>query len=135
LKGIKVPVRLCNITANPILIKPNSELCVVNEVKVVDDLSTHLTADSCNPNQLDVDSDTCFVDGLGLTIDETDLTPEQLLRVRQVLGKWQLVFKTGANDIGKVTSVKHKIVLTDETPFKMPYRKIPPGMYEEVRQH
>ena len=135
MKGIKVPVRLCNITANPILIKPNSELCVVNEVKVVDDLSTHLTADSCNPNQLDVDSDTCFVDGLGLTIDETDLTPDQLLGVRQVLGKWQLVFNTGANDIGKVTSVKHKIVLTDETPFKIPYWKIPPGMYEEVRQH
>ena len=57
------------ISANPILIKPKSELCVVNEVKVVDDLSSQLTADSCNPNQLDIDSDKYFVEGLGLTID------------------------------------------------------------------
>ena len=101
----------------------------------MDDLSSQLIADSCNLNKFDVDSDKCFVEGLGLTIDDTDLTPEHLLRVRQVLGKWQHVFSTGANAIGKVTSVKHKIVLTDETSFKMPYRKISPSMYEEVRQH
>ena len=31
--------------------------------------------------------------------------------------------------------MKHRIILTDDKPFKQPYRKIPPGMYEEVRQH
>ena len=31
--------------------------------------------------------------------------------------------------------VKHKIELTDDTPFKQRTRRIPPGMYAEVRQH
>ena len=31
--------------------------------------------------------------------------------------------------------MKHSIKLTDNTPFKEPYRRIPPAMYEEVKQH
>ena len=45
------------------------------------------------------------------------------------------VFSTGTTDIGRTDLVKHKIVLDDDIPFKDPYRKIPPAMYEEVRQH
>lgn len=30
---------------------------------------------------------------------------------------------------------EHRIELEDDTPFKEPYRKIPPALYEEVRQH
>ncbi len=29
----------------------------------------------------------------------------------------------------------HDIKLTDETPFKEPYRRIPPSLYDEVRTH
>ena len=39
------------------------------------------------------------------------------------------------NRFGKTDLVKHKIDLLDPKPFKQPYRRIPPGMYEEVRQH
>lgn len=31
--------------------------------------------------------------------------------------------------------MKHEIKLTDNVPFKEPYRRIAPGMFEEVRQH
>ena len=31
--------------------------------------------------------------------------------------------------------MKHHIRLTDDKPFQQPYRRIPPGMFEEVRQH
>lgn len=31
--------------------------------------------------------------------------------------------------------MKHKIELTDNKPLKEPYRKIPPGIYNEVREH
>lgn len=31
--------------------------------------------------------------------------------------------------------VEHEIKLSDNTPFKEPYRRIPPGMFEEIRQH
>jgi len=31
--------------------------------------------------------------------------------------------------------LKNKIVLTNYTSFEQPYRKIPPAMYDEIRQH
>ena len=47
----------------------------------------------------------------------------------------QKVFSKNPNDIGKTDIVKHRIVLEDDKPFKQPYRRVPPAMYEEVRQH
>ena len=46
-----------------------------------------------------------------------------------------VVLAKGSTDLGKTDIVKHKIVLTDNVPFKTPYRRIPPAMYEEVRVH
>ena len=37
------------------------------------------------------------------------------------------------NDSGHTTVIKHKISLKDETPFKDRVRRIPPGMFEEVK--
>ncbi|XP_052777891.1 uncharacterized protein LOC128215224 [Mya arenaria] len=124
---VKVPVRLCNMTAKPVLIRPKSDICVVDEVKVVDNLASSLPPSSSS--SLDP------VDDLGVKIDIDNLSPDQILRVRQVLGNWRHIFSTGPTDLGCSNIVKHKIVLTNDTPFKQPYRKIPPGMYEEVRQH
>ena len=52
-----------------------------------------------------------------------------------MLGNWSQVFSKGPTDIGCTNLLKHKIVLEDPTPFKQSYRRIPPGLYEEVRQH
>ena len=75
------------------------------------------------------------LEDLGVTIDKSCLSPDQLLRFQQILGKWKHVFSTSKKDLGKTDLVKHKIVLNDNVPFKEPYRRIPPAMYEEVRQH
>ncbi|KAL5020629.1 hypothetical protein ScPMuIL_002291, partial [Solemya velum] len=59
----------------------------------------------------------------------------QLEKFKQLIGNWKHVFSSGPNDLGCTNLLKHKIVLEDPKPFKQPYRRIPPGMYEEVRQH
>ena len=41
----------------------------------------------------------------------------------------------GDGDLAKTSVVKHTIKVTDPTPFKDRYRMIPPGMFEEVRNH
>ena len=51
------------------------------------------------------------------------------------MGKWSNIFSKGPTDLGKADIVKHKINLTDDKPFKDPYSRIPPGLYEEVRLH
>ena len=38
-------------------------------------------------------------------------------------------------DLGKTALIKHKIQLTDQTPFKEHYQHIPPHMYDDVRAH
>ena len=56
-------------------------------------------------------------------------------KAKDVLGSWSHIFFTGPTDLGRTDLVEHELKLTDDTPFKEPYRRIPPGLYEEVRQH
>ena len=38
-------------------------------------------------------------------------------------------------DLGKCNILKHNIQLTDQQPFQERYRRIPPHLFEEVKQH
>lgn len=55
--------------------------------------------------------------------------------VKHLLREYSHVFSTGPLDLGRTNLVQHTIELEDTKPFKQPYRRIPPGMFEEVRQH
>ena len=44
-------------------------------------------------------------------------------------------FSSGFTDLGCTSLVENEIKLTDPNPFKDPYWRIPPGMFEEVREH
>ena len=54
---------------------------------------------------------------------------------RELLLKWEHLFAHNSLDLGKTALIKHKIQLTDQTPFKEHYRCIPPHMYDDVRVH
>ena len=125
----KIPVKVCNMTAKPISIKPRSVVCHLSEVKVIDNLASDIPTSSQDSKGFAV------LEELGVKLETDELSPEQLLRAQQVLGKWEHIFSRGLTDLGKTDLVKHKIDLLDTKPFKQPYRRIPPGMYEEVRQH
>ena len=62
------------------------------------------------------------LESLGIKVNKDDLTNDQLLRLQQVLGKWENIFSKSSKDLGKTDLVKHKITLTDNKPFKLPYR-------------
>ena len=124
---VRVPVRVCNLSAHAIEIPPRSLLCSLNEVSVVDSWTPDLSQKQETKSSTSED--------LGVQIDEDNLTPDQLSRAKSVLNKWSDIFSKGPTDLGKTDLVKHSIKLTDETPFKEPYRRIPPGLFEEVRMH
>ena len=120
---------MCSLSAPVIEIPPRSLLCSLSSVSVVD---------IWTPDPSKKESDTSkdiSLEELGVSIDADNLSAEQLLKVRQVLGNWSHIFSKGPTDLGKADMVKHSIKLTDNTPFKEPYRRIPPAMFEEVRQH
>ena len=55
--------------------------------------------------------------------------------VKALLKEYASIFALDDLDLGKTAMVKHEIKLTDYTPFKERYRRIPPQQYEEVKKH
>ena len=53
----------------------------------------------------------------------------------ELLLKWEHLFAHSNLDLGKTALTKHKIKLTDQTPFKEHYRCTPPHMYDGMRAH
>ena len=49
--------------------------------------------------------------------------------------RWRSVFSCPGEKLSCAIGVKHEIKLSGPTPFKEPYRRIPPHLYEEVRTH
>ena len=124
---VRVPVRVCNLSAHVIEIPPRSLLCSLSEVTVVDSWTPDL--------QQKQDVKPSASEHLDVKIDEDNLTTDQLTQVKSVLNKWSDIFSKGPTDLGKTDLVTHTIKLTDDTPFKDSYRRIPPGLFEEVRAH
>lgn len=128
----RIPVRVCNMTAKVIKIEPNSVFCSLSEVKVVDSWKPEVSTP--NPESC-VNKSFQTLQDLGIKVNRESLTEEQFLRVQQVIGKWEHIFSKSSVDIGRTDLIKHHIKLNDDQPFKQAYRRIPPSMYEEVRQH
>ena len=127
---VEVPVRVGNLSAHVIEIPPKSLLSSLNRVSVVDswtpDISQKQENKSTSPTSLE---------DLVVQINRDRLTTDQLDKSKNVLSNWSHIFSTGPTDLGRADIVKHEIKLTDNTTFKEPYRRNPPGLYEEVRQH
>ena len=62
-------------------------------------------------------------------------TEQQQYSVRKPLEEYQHLFTLNLKDLGKTSLVQHEIQLSNKTPFKERYRRIPPHQYEEVRKH
>ncbi|XP_060552007.1 uncharacterized protein LOC132713429 [Ruditapes philippinarum] len=125
----RVPVRVCNLTARAITIHPRMTLCNLHDVSVVRtiDPSEGVADKSHNSDK--------SLDDLGISIPTETLTSEQQVKATSFFNQWKHIFSSGPTDLGSTDLVEHEINLTDPTPFKDPYRRIPPGMFEEVREH
>ena len=126
-KKAKIPVRICNLSATPIEIKPRSLICSVSEVKVVDSWSPEMQAPSSDKQGLG--------HGLDVKVNVDGFASDEIDQIDEMLYKWKHIFSTGITDIGRTNLVEHEIKLHDNIPFREPYRRIPPGMFEEVRQN
>ncbi|PIK38887.1 hypothetical protein BSL78_24289 [Apostichopus japonicus] len=65
----------------------------------------------------------------------SELDAEEHEAVGKLLEKYSNVVSKGDNDIGHCSVVTHRIPLTDDTPIKVPHRRLPPQQWKEVRDH
>ena len=54
---------------------------------------------------------------------------------RQLFREFAHIFALESTDMGHTSMVKHKIRLDNYTPFKERYRRIPPHLFDEVKNH
>ena len=92
-----------------------------------------------NKNKAEVDRTPLSAEQIEMLLTKIDFgegtkewTQEQKERARALLTKYSLLFAMDSMDLGKTDLVKHHIELTNYTPIKDRYRRIPPQQYEEV---
>lgn len=120
-----IRVDIDNITTRTVQVPPKSILCELQPVK----LEPEQRAIPCvNLQQAK--------DVLSLvTIEDEGLTTLEKQQAENLLRKYEDVFSKSDIDIGHTSIVKHRIDLHDDTPFKQRPRRIPPAMFEEVKDH
>ena len=122
-----------------ITIKPKSDLCELHEAKVlrsVDPVASDEETVTVNQHRVTEDRNSKEEQlPSRIKLEESNLSPEQAEQLNTFLLKWKNIFSTELNDLGNCDLVKHAINLTDETPFKEQHRRIPPALFQEVREH
>ena len=63
------------------------------------------------------------------------LTGLQIDVAKDLIQRYDIAFSHHDLDMGRTQKTKHRIPMYDPSPFKLPYHRIPPSMYEEVRKH
>lgn len=127
---MRLKVKIANPTESPILIPPRGLIGELQEVQIEEGKES---ASELIPEQGDTKEQTFL--GMFADHDMSALTVEQQEQVRKLLLRYPDVFSHHDLDIGHVEMVTHRIDLTDEIPFKQRHRRIPPSMYDEVKDH
>ena len=138
-KNARVPVRVF-MSAKVLTLQPKSILCQLHEVKVLrsctPETKTNNVARTQQHTATGGSNDTEFhLSDIGVDLTHSKLTADQKGRAVKVFQKWQDIFSKGPTDLGHTDLVKHEIKLTDDKPFKEPFRRISPAMIDEVREH
>ena len=63
------------------------------------------------------------------------LAPELADKACQLFAEYHDIFSLDPMELGCTHSTEHTIKVTDDSPFKERFRRIPPLMVEEVRNH
>ena len=118
----KIPVVVSNVTNRTITVQPKAILCEIQPV----------TVEKIMGNGKE-ESKTGVIDRVNINTET--LSESQIQLGEHLLCDYSDIFSKNDLDIWFTSIIIHKINLTDERPFKQRYRKIPPSMYEEVRNN
>jgi transposase InsO family protein len=120
-----VDVHISNVTTRTVVIPPKAMICEIQPVTIEHTTAKGETGDDSNtPSFLD-----------DLDIDVSSLDVDQHRRLTEIIIKFSDIFSQSDTDIGHTTAVHHKVNLADDIPFKQRTRRIPPGMFDDVRSH
>ena len=121
-----VDVHIANVTTQTVVLPSWTVLCEVQPVTRADPA----------PAEGGEDIDASGTEHMNTTnINESTMSSDEMKRLDEFLGERAKNFSSGPKDTGHTKRVQHEINMTNETPFKERHRRIPPGMFEEIREH
>ena len=141
-----VPLKILNLSDSPITLRRNAKLadvytCLALEDMEVPELRSSLQATSVEPASTSAPSDVETVQerlvrvGLGdLDLGSCDVSADWRGKLTDLVLKYEDVFSRHNLDCGEAKEFVHRIRLTDERPFRLPYRRVPPAEYQKLRQ-
>ncbi|XP_049332151.1 uncharacterized protein LOC125799454 [Astyanax mexicanus] len=137
----QVPVQVVNLSREDVWLNPRTRIGVLSPVQCITNnqhCEVTFQCISANTEQVSVDlkesQDHQKVSDILSKLDIGGTEKEQA-ELRALLGKYSDVFAVGDDELGYTEKVKHEIVLVDDTPVNLPYRRIPPTQYKEVKDH
>ncbi|KAI4812430.1 hypothetical protein KUCAC02_023818 [Chaenocephalus aceratus] len=139
-----IPMKVTNVSDKPITLKRNSKLADVFPCLAVEEFEAFQGTSQLNnvkeEESLGKAKPTDFKQRLqqvGLTevdIDQCQAGQGGKERLVALLEKYNDIFSKHSMDCGEAEGFKHRIRLTDERPFRLPYRRVPPAHYQKLRQ-
>lgn len=140
-----VPMIVVNPSEKPITLRRNCKMADVYTCLAIEDFNVfqglHVVSGKqqsgpshspCSGTQ-----DTDILAELGLAdvkIDSSHISEGCKNELNQLLIEFEDIFSKHPLDCGEVKEYTHRIRLTDDRPFRLPYRRVPPAHYQKLRQ-
>ena len=145
----RIPVILGNLSGRTLKLKKETNVAHVEASQVVPPLDSFVIQENTYGKATgnipeDSQSENSFGKGddrLSKILEKLDLngieswTEQRQQSVRKLLKEYKHLFALNLKELGKTSLVQHEIQLSDKTPFKERYRRIPSHQYEKVRKH
>lgn len=140
-----VPLKLLNVTDNPVILRRNAKLADVYTCLALEDMevpelsqqSTRTEPTGTSVPTVDVGTVQERLDRVGLgdlDLKSCDVSSDWQEKLADLVVNYQDVFSRHHLDCGEAKGFVHRIRLTDDRPFRLPYRRVPPAEYHKLRQ-
>lgn len=148
-----VPVKVVNTSHKPVTLRRNTKLADVSpcvaledfepsmdhapdtELKVQDQSMQKDTDHACNTPVAPTPQDKLNSLGLDkIDINSCEVSPFWKSQLVELIQKYEDVFSRDKLDCGHAKDFVHRIHLADDRPFRLLYRRVPPGQYQKLRE-
>ena len=134
----KVPLRITNFSDSDVYLQPCTPVAKITTADIEPPIIEYETSETVLIEEV-VDGEGSIEDKVSELISRMDigttLTKHQMRQLREVIREYINTFSKDEDDIGYCDYIRHRIVLRDRNPVRLPHRQIPPQHWEEVRDH
>ncbi|CAL9689220.1 unnamed protein product [Knipowitschia caucasica] len=140
-----VPVKVINTSSRAVLIRRNAKLADVHTCMALEDIDPveNYNVTEMSSNQMTTVQTTNLetvrgqLHSMGLSnvdVDSCEVSDGCKSNMTDLVLQYQDIFSRHHLDCGEARGFVHRIRLSDNRPFRLPYRRVPPSQYHKLRQ-